>query len=234
MYLVDYLETEHFQVTYKMNFKKLFEVTDDDKIKLGDEMKTLLNTELCLGMTRYVCRYGTLGEGFEKLTDSQRYYQSLKEIYTRAMEMRRSKANAKKAYADYLEAAEEISKAQNEIERLRAQAKFELAETAAFELLVHAEDTLRQLDEFNKVRLELQDKVRAEFPQGIEQAEHENWSAVMKYRIFKAVNPGNGPQSLDAVPLPMIDKFKIGQELKRSDLTAPLAISKEITHKIEG
>lgn len=215
-----------------MNFKKLFEITDDSRVKLGDEMRTLLNTELCLGMTRFVCRYGTLGEGFEKLTDSQKYYQSLREVYTRAIELRRTKANAKKAYAEYLEAGDELAKASSEVERLKAECKLELSEIHAFDLLVHAEDTLRQLDEFNKVRLELQDTVRAQYPQGIEQAEHDNWAAVMKYRIVKAMNPGNGPQDFASVPLPLKEKFFIGQELKRSDLTAPLTISEEKTHKL--
>lgn len=215
-----------------MDFKKLFELTSDTRIELGDEIRNLLNTELCLGMTRWVCRYGTLGEGFEKLTDSQKYYQAIRETYGRAIELRKTRANAKKAYAEFLEAQDELKKAQTEIEKLKAESKLEMAEIHAFDLLVHVEDTLRQLDEFNKIRLELQDSVRAQYPQGIEQAEHDNWSAVMKYRIVKAMNPGNGPQDFASVPLPLKDKFEIGQELNRSDLTAPLAISEEKTHKL--
>jgi len=215
-----------------MDFEKLFAVTSDARIELGDEIRNLLNTELCLGMTRWVCRHGTLGEGFEKLTDSQKYYQAIREVYTRAVELKRTKAMAKKSYAEYLESQVELGLATDEITKLKAESKVELAEIQAFDLLVHAEDTLRQLDEFNKVRLELQDKVRAQYPEGIEQAEHDNWSAVMKYRIVKAMNPGNGPQDFASVPLPLKDKFVIGNEIQRSDLTAPLAISEEKAHKL--
>ena len=158
-----------------------------------------------MGMTRFVCWNGTLGEGFEKLTDAQKYYQAVKETYVRACELRRLKARAKEAYADFIEAKREIELAKGEVAQLRAEAKFELAELAAFELLVSAEDTLRQLDEFNKVRLELQDKVRAQYPGGIEQAEPDNWAAVMQYRMATGGN-------LPSVPLPPDAKQKIGLE----------------------
>lgn len=191
-----------------MEFKKLFEVTSDVKIGLADEIKNLLHTELCMGMTRFVCRNGTLGDGFEKLTDAQKYYQAVKETYVRACELRRAKANAKKAYADFLEARSEVANADNEIKKLRAESKLELAELSAFELLVHAEDTLRQLDEFNKVRLELQDKVRDQYPEGIEQAEPDNWKAVMQYRL------NNVPQTISSIPLPMNEKQQIALDFQ--------------------
>lgn len=192
-----------------MEFKKLFEITGDSKVALADELKNLLHTELCMGMTRFVCRHGTLGDGFEKLTDSQKYYQAVKETYVRACELRRAKANAKKAYADYLEAKAEVANADNEIKKLRAESKLELAELSAMEQLVHAEDTLRQLDEFNKVRLELQESVRAQYPAGIEQAEPDNWKAVMQYRL------NNVPATLSSIPLPLEQKQKIGLEFQQ-------------------
>lgn len=194
-----------------MEFKKLFEVTSDQRLGLADEMKALLNTELCMGMTRFVCRYGTLGEGFEKLTDSQKYYQAVKETYVRACELKKAKANAKKAYADFLEAKQALELSKTEIERLRAEAKLEISEITAFELLVHAEDTLRQLDEFNKVRLELQDAVRTQYPNGIEQAEMDNWKTVMQYRLMKAGAQG---ETISSIPLPTDEKQKIGLEFQ--------------------
>lgn len=192
-----------------MEFDKLFEVTSDTKIGLADEIKELLHTELCMGMTRFVCRFGTLGDGFEKLTDAQKYYQAVKETYVRACELRRAKANAKKAYAEFLEAKAELSQADNEIKKLKCESKLELAELSAMELLVHAEDTLRQLDEFNKVRLELQERVRTQYPGGIEQAEPDNWKAVMQYRL------NNVPHTLSSIPLPLEEKQKIGLEFQQ-------------------
>lgn len=185
--------------------KKLLEITNDLKVDLADEIRGLLNTELCMGMTRFVCRNGTLGEGFEKFTDSQRYFQAVKETYVRSCELKRTKANSKKSYADFIEAKHELELAKGEVAQLRAEAKLELAELSAFELLVHAEDTLRQLDEFNKVRLELQDKVRAQYPGGIEQSEPESWATIMQYRMATG-------KDLTSIPLPPDVKQKIGLE----------------------
>jgi hypothetical protein len=203
-------------------FKKLFEVTSDTKISLSEDLKQLLNKELCLGMTRWVCRHGTLGDGFEKLTSAQKYYQSLKETYTRAVELRRTRAKVKEAYADFLEASKSKLAAEesgDEILKIRSEAKLELAEITAGDLLVHAEDTLRQLDEFNKIRLELQDSVRAEYPNGIEQAEPDNWRAVLEYRAAKAMS-GAGPQDLAAVPLPIENKMQIIRDMDRGQFIA--------------
>lgn len=194
--------------------KKLFEVTNDIRVDLADDMKELLNKELCMGMTRFVCRHGTLGDGFEKLTDAQKYYQAIKETYVRACELRRTKANAKKFYADFIEAKQEIELAKGEVAQLRAESKLELAELSAFELLVHAEDTLRQLDEFNKVRLELQDTVRAQYPGGIEESESDSWTAVMQYRLSKMGAPGE-TTNISSIPLPLHEKQKIGLEFQQ-------------------
>lgn len=208
-----------------MDFNKLFQITDDTKLTLSDEMKELLNKELCLGMTRWVCRHGTLGDGFEKLTDAQKYYQAVKEVWTRANELKRVRANAKKSYADFLEAKAKLEKAQTEIEILRATAEVELSELSALELLAHAEDVLRQLDEFNNVRLELQERVRAQYPGGIEQAEPDSWRTVMKYRLLKTGVPG-ALNDTTSVPLPFEEKFRIATEIKdRPDLAAPLLLS---------
>lgn len=207
------------------NFDDLFQVTNSSNLELADELKTVLNSELALGMTRWVCRYGTLGDGFDKLTDSQKYYQSLREVYTRSIELKKLKARAKLAYASFLEAQVHLKKAKNEIETLKAESAVEMAETQALELLITAEDTTRQLDEFNKVRLELQDAVRAKYPEGIEQAERDNWLSVAKYRVMNHALMGGS--DLKTVPLSFEDKFKIGMDLKRSDMTSPLLVNNE-------
>lgn len=205
------------------NFDDLFKVTSSSNIELAQELKQLLNTELAVGMTRWVCRYGTLGDGFEKLTDAQKYYQSLREVYTRSIELKKIKARAKLAYASFLEAREQLEKAGGEIATLKAESAVEMAETAALELLITAEDTTRQLDEFNKVRLELQDSVRTKYPGGIEQAERDTWIAVAQYRVMN--HQLMGGSDLKTIPLSFEDKFKIGKDLEnRSDMITPLWI----------
>jgi len=191
------------------NIKKLLTITEG-KPELAREMVDVLNTELCLGMTRYVCRYGTLGEGFDKLTDSQKYYQAIREIYGRANEISRLRSRAKKAYADYLEASEDLVVAgEDKIKKLRAEAALEEAELNCFELKVSAEDTLRQLDEFKKVADELQDKVRAQYPLGIEQAEPDNWRAIAAMNVSR-MKMGMQPSiPFTALPLSDEDKFKV-------------------------
>lgn len=192
-------------------FEKVFDLTSDDRLNIRLDLKNLINKELALGMTRYVCRNGTLGDGFEKLTDSQKYYQSIRECYGRANEMARCRANSKKAYADYLDAKVALEKAETLTDRLRAEAAVELAELSAFELTVTAEDTMRQFDEFNKVRMELMGSVRRQYPEGIEQAEPDNWRAVMRYRLMQ------GSHDIQAVPLPMEEKAAIGAQMAVQD-----------------
>jgi hypothetical protein len=206
-------------------FDKLIELTSDERVELGTSFKELLHKELCLGMTRYVCRYGTLSDGHEKLTDAQRYYQAIREMYNRAHEVQSQKAAAMEAQADLLDAEEDLARAINTPAKLRAEAAIMRAHGRLVTSLVTVEDILRQLDEFNKVRLELKKSVQAQYPEGIEQAEEDNWKAVMKYRHLKR-SLGYGPE-LTHVPLAPEVKAQLGFELGRPELTAWLAIQDE-------
>ncbi len=214
------------------NFEKILEITSDTKVSLSNEIKETLNKELALGMTRFVCRWGTLSDGFDKLTESQRYYQAIREAYQRANELKRLQANAKMAQADLIDAQSAEALATGESERLRAVAKRELAELSLFELLVSAEDTLRQLDEFNKIRLELQDRVRSDYPLGIEQAELDNWRTVTEYKAAqKQLGISVGP--LTHMPLPPDVKAQIGFENNAQELSLWHIIANKERIKIE-
>lgn len=201
------------------DFDKILEIANENAVSLSHELRNQLHKEMALGMTRFVCRHGTLSDSFDKLTESQIYYQANKEAYIRANELRRLRANAKKANAELLEAKEDLRKAVTEIEKLKAQARLELAELNLFELLVTAEDTARQLDEFNKIRGELRESVRSAYPEGIEQAELDNWRAVAEYKAFlKQVGCASGP--LNSLPLPSDEKAKIGVVSNNPEMAA--------------
>lgn len=88
-------------------------------------------------------------------------------------------------------------------------------------------DQLRILNAFQEVRYELQDKVRQQYPEGIEQSESDNWTAVYKYRMLKEKTPGLARQQTDNIPLDPTTKAKLGYEYGRIDSIAPLAISDE-------
>lgn len=203
-------------------FDKILALTKDEKVELGSSFKELMHKELCLGMTRYVCRYGTLGDGHEILTDAQKYYQANKELWVRSCAMKELEAKAMEAQADLIDSDIEIQSSNNRTSELRAQAKKIRAENSLVSALVQAEDTLRQMDEFNRVRLELQEKVRAQYPEGIEQAEPDHWRAVARYRFLK----GNQEQ-MSNIPMPVEEKAKLGVSYKRQDMFAPLIIEDE-------
>jgi len=209
--------------------KNIDQIFDVPSLELRKEIKELLNKELCLGMTRYVCRYGTLGDGFEKFTDSQKYYQSLKEIYSRSCELVRLNANAKKAQATYIRAKERLEKAEGLADKIEAQADMDLADLTIFEQLTSAEDLKRQLDEFNKIRLELKDKVQAEFPEGIEQAEQSNWEKVAQYRSIRSAH--NLKAEFQSLPFSAEKKFQLGLSIanpqSRMEMLAPLVVKDE-------
>lgn len=178
-----------------------------------------------MGQSRYTCRYGTLSDGHERITEAQRYYASIKEAYTRAQTLKGYKIEAMLAQADLIEAQENLEKAVAPSEKLRAEASILAAQLKLENSLVNAEDTMRQLDEFNKVRLELQDAVRAQYPQGIEQAEADSWAAVARHRAV-IENITHVPQNLRHIPLAPVDKALLGIETGKSELMAWLAIAK--------
>lgn len=202
------------------DFDKILALTKDERVELGSSIKELMHKELCLGMTRYVCRYGSLGAGHEILTDAQRYYQANKEIWVRSGAMKELEALAMDAQADLIEAKEK--KPETPAEKLRIDAKIIRAQTALVNALVNAEDTLRQMDEFNRVRLELKDKVRAQYPEGIEQAEPDHWKAVARYRTLKGT-----PEMMSNIPMPIEEFARLGMEYRRPDMIAPLIIEDE-------
>lgn len=215
-------------------FDKIIELTKDSRVELGASFKELLHKELALGMTRYVCRNGTLSDGHEKITDAQRYYQAIKEMYTRACEMANYKVLAMEAQADLIDANDELVVANNGGKAsniLRAEAKVLRASNRLRDSLVNAEDLMRQLDEFNAVRLELKEKVQSQYPQGIEQAEKDNWEAVAKYRMAKK---GLGYQEqVTHIPLDKESKARLGLRHGSPEMALWLAVSKEKEIELE-
>lgn len=217
-------------------FNKILKLAADERVELAESFKETIGKELVLGMTRYVCRYGTLSDGHEKITDAQRYYQAIKQMWSLQEGLNMAKANAMLAEADLRDAESELEKAEKDTDKLRAEAKIILAKQRLMTLLVSFEDGIRQLDEFNKVRLELMPIVRAKYPEGIEQAEPDNWRAVAEYRMLKQKTPGLGAERLDNVPMSPEAKLKFGSVHGRLDAIAPALIrNKElIENKYNG
>lgn len=203
-------------------YKKLLVIAENDSVVLAESFRKKLHTHLTLGQTRYVCRNGTLSHGHEKLTSAQRYFQAIKEMWHIAQSIKSAKIEAKLAHADKLEAEEDSISASTESKRLRAEAKRERAEYQMLNHLTNAEDLLRQLDEYNKVRLELRDEVEEQYPGGIEQAEPDNWKAVAYYRYLKSPT-----ERMDNLPLPQEEMARLGFEYQRRDMIAPLIVADE-------
>jgi len=202
-----------------MDLEKIKQIAESENVKTGINFKELINKELMLGQSRYVCRFGTLSDGHDKITDSQRYYQSIKEMYGIANEMNMNLARAMDAQADYEEANHDHANADRSWQILRAKAKAQRASTTLENIHITLQDQARMLDEYNKVRLELQDKVRAEYPEGIEQAESENWIAVGEYWTFKK-QMGANSNPLTHLPLDPVTKATMGAENNTPELMA--------------
>lgn len=199
------------------HFHDIMEITKSGVPELSDEFKKLINKELALGMTDFVCEHGTLSEGFDKITDSQKYYQAVKESYVRKCELVRIKCSAKKAYADFLDATEKLKTAKNDAEALRFQAELELAELGVFELNVQAADTERQLKAFERIKAKLGPDVKATYPDGIESAELDNWRVVAEFKALKQSSTGK-LEDLTVIPLPLDEKAKLGMQLAHGEM----------------
>lgn len=209
------------------DFDKVLELTSDARVELGASFKKLLHSKLTLGQTRYACRYGTLSDGHEKITPAQRYFQAIREMYVISNSVLEQKARAMEFQADLLDAQELLDKSTKVSEKIRAEAKILRAQTGLTAALVTVEDQLRQVDEFNRVRLELEPEVEAKYPGGIEEAELDSWRAVAEYRLMREKTLGLAKERMDNIPLPMEYKAAMGIAYDRPDMIAPLMVAKQ-------
>lgn len=214
---------------------KIKKITHSKTVKKGLGFKELINKELMLGQSRFVCRWGTLSDGHDKITDAQRYYQAIREMYSLSNEMQINFARAMEAQADLLEAEELKEVSMCPKDTLRAMAKVLFAETKLENLYITIQDQSRMLDEYDRVRAELQDSVRAKYPEGIEQAELENWLAVAGSWIMKKA-AGAPSAPLNHLPLPPDLKAKMGAESGASEMTTWYLLQnrQEIVEKYKG
>lgn len=200
-------------------FEEITSYTQGPTARLNKDIEKLFDTELSLGMTRYECRYGTLSDGHDHV-GIDRYYQSLKEIWVRTMEMDRVDALAKQH-----EASLEIAKIWLKIASflrfrpflLWALAKVQMAENSLLECLVHSKTLHKNVSEFNKVRLELQDEARRRFPGGIEQAQPEIHRERAELRAKRKALGYN--EHLHHVPLDPHAKAELGLKYNAPELT---------------
>lgn len=218
------------------NYDKIISLSDSRVVKDGTDIpKVYLHKWLALGQTEYLCLNGTLSDGHEKLTDAQKYAQAIKEWYGISLAVRRERAQAKKAKADLIDAEKLLLDAKTPSELLRAEALKEEAEISLLSKLVNAEDLVRQLNAYEKAYLSLKDKVEAQYPLGIEQAEQDNWEAVFRYRMNKEKLMGLSRERTDNIPLPAHRKAELGYDYGRIDAIAPLMIeNEEACKKIAG
>ncbi len=210
-------------------YDKLLELTDSDTIQLAGEFRNSIGKELVLGQTDFMCRYGTLSAGHEKLTDSQRYYQAIKEMHTLASNMRNMRAQAmiNQAKINSISSKIKIAKILKFFGFgsmfLRLHGELAIAQENLFSNLVTVEDQTRMLNSYNNVRLELKESVEAQYPLGIEQAERDNWEAVMRHRIIQ--RKAGFPERLTHVPMDKESAFKIGLETSSLDMMSWMMVS---------
>lgn len=207
-------------------YSELLALTDSGVIQEGTDLpKVQLHKWLVLGQTEYVCKYGTLSDGHEKLTAAQRYSQALKEWYYLALNVRSQRSLAKRAQADLLEALDRKDGAIKVTDKLRAEADVEDAETRLLTALSTVQDQMRMIKVYAEEAAKLREQVETRYPGGIEEAEPDNWEAVARYRLTKEQTQGMARERLDNVPLPPEKKAEIGYEAHRVDAIAPLLIA---------
>ncbi len=205
-------------------FEKIVQITSDSKVELAQSFKDLMHKKLQLGQSRFVCRHGTLSEGHDKLLDSQRYFQAIKESFYLSINMLLQRAVGMEAYADLLEAEQELlgesvqlTREADQIHRLRIEARILKAKQKMLSALTTVEDQERQLDEYMKIEAELRDQVDAKYPGGIEEAERDHWRAIAEYR---ARNRALGiPEQTKNIPLSPEDKAELGYRTGNNDMT---------------
>lgn len=197
------------------DFNKILKLVDDERVSFGLNIpKNLLHKKLILGQSRYLCRYGTLSDGHEKITDAQKLYQAYRESYALACNISNQKVIALRAQADLIDATEKQNSAIKNSDKLRADADYMDANNRLISASITIEDQLRMLDEYCKIIKELEPSVDAKYPEGIEQAEFDNWMAVFHYRMFK------GDGKCDNIPLPPEVKHNLGLRYNNNEALA--------------
>lgn len=210
------------------DYERLLTLADSDEVTKGAELpKVKLHKWLVLGQTDWVCRYGTLSDGHEKITDAQRYPQAIKELYYLSLNIKGQKAVAKRAQAKLMRAEARLAMASDTADILECEADKEEAEAQLASALVTVEDQMRMVRSYHKVIAELGPKVEAQYPEGMEQAERDNWTAVYRYRMEMEKTPGFARQQTNNIPLPPEEKAKLGIQYGRMDSIAPLIVADE-------
>lgn len=204
-------------------YDKILKLSESELVQLSQDFKNEINKNLHLGHSRYLVRYGVLSDGHDRVTPAQRYFASIKEMWMAGNSVNNERVRAMNAQADLMDAKEDLENAWKASDQLRAKAKILQAETQLTSALVNIEDLTRQLDEFNKVRLELKASVEAQYPEGVEQAELDNWMSVAKLKFIR--QRSTGPERFTNVPLPPERKAELGYEMGRFDMIAPLAVA---------
>lgn len=209
-----------------MEFDKILQIANSDVVNKGIDLpKVYLHKWLVLGQTEHVCKYGTLSDGHEKITASQRYAQALKEWYYLSVNIRSQRSIAKRAQADLLDAQDELKQAETAQDILRAEADLDDAQTRLLSSLVSIEDQMRMVRVYEAEAKSLSGLVEGQYPEGIEQAEEDNWKAVLEYRMMKERVQGMARESTSNIPLSPQTKAELGYKHGRLDAVAPLAIS---------
>lgn len=147
------------------------QILESNEVKETMTIRDELGTWFYTGMSNYVCEYGTLGAGFEKYGDEERFLQAKHEIYVRRNVMVEAKANAIEAEADLIEAHEALEKAESETQKLRAQAKLMRAQHRIQGSEDQLKETFRNLKVFYRVAKELEPKIKAKYKNAEEMQE---------------------------------------------------------------
>lgn len=207
------------------DFDKILEIADDKTVQLTDEIKQLLGTELQFGMSNYVCKNGTLSEGFDKITPAQRYYQAVKECYTYSNAIQDLKAQALMEHGGY--------KIYTFLRKYFSwlpivgwwiKGKAMYAERKISSILMELEDKKRIIGAFNEERLKLMPEVRSRY-KCIEESEPDNWRAVLKYKMARQAIGKN--EFINHVPMPSNEKAKLGIQYGSAEATLWFQVEKE-------
>lgn len=208
-------------------FNSIVSLSESENVKRGLGYSDLIGERFFLGQSRYACRWGTLSDGHEKITNSQRYKQALKEAHGLAKNIKLNKVQAMKAEADRLEAVEKLRvlpENASPAQLLRANAEIEEATEKLNSALDTIKDQMRMLDEYEKIRQELEPEFLAKY-KNAEESEADDWKATAEYRI-KMGRP-NRDLFPHYIPLDPFTKAELGVETNSKDLTAWLEVSEK-------
>lgn len=192
------------------DFDEIVRLAGDDLVKMGKNYQQQIGKKLRLGHTSYVIEHDMLGEGHQHFTPAGKYFQAIREVYSRAHTMEQKEAQAMEHQADLQDAYIALDEAKTDQDKLRAKAKIKRYSSSLKDMLIQMQDIRMEMQCLNRIIKRHEEEVEKKYNGDIELAQPDIWKAKMRYRLELGERVNN-------IPMPIEEKAKLQAPFARKE-----------------